>query len=69
VEPVLLKTEQAARMLSLGRTKIYELIAAGELPVVRIGRCVRISTVALQEWVDLQVARAAEAMPRAPEAP
>ena len=33
-------------------TKIYELIATGELPTIRIGRAVRISVSTLQKWVD-----------------
>lgn len=38
----LLRAEDVARMLRIGRTKAYEMMAAGELPVVRLGRCVRV---------------------------
>jgi excisionase family DNA binding protein len=38
----LLKATEVARLLGIGRTKVYELMAAGELPVVRIGRFVRV---------------------------
>lgn len=35
---LLLGIEAAATLLSIGRTKMYELIQRGEIPVVRIGR-------------------------------
>ena len=37
-EPALFTLDAAARHLSLGRTKIYALIADGRIPTVRIGR-------------------------------
>jgi excisionase family DNA binding protein len=54
-EPALLRVEEAARILALGRSKTYELIARGELPSVRIGRAVRVPRNALQEWLRAQV--------------
>ena len=30
----------------------YEMISKGELPTIRIGRAVRISTSALRKWVE-----------------
>lgn len=51
-EPVLLKINDAAALASVGRSTIYELINAGELPTVRIGRAVRIPTRAIREWVE-----------------
>ncbi|MDP9359197.1 MAG: helix-turn-helix domain-containing protein [Chloroflexota bacterium] len=50
--PLLLKAEEAARMLSLGRSKVFEMLATGELPRVRIGRKVRIRRVDLEKWVE-----------------
>ncbi|MGH7776551.1 MAG: helix-turn-helix domain-containing protein, partial [Candidatus Dormibacterales bacterium] len=38
----LLRVEEAADRLSLGRSKVYELIREGRLPVVHIGRSVRV---------------------------
>lgn len=35
---LLLGVEAAATLLGIGRTKMYELIQRGEIPVVRIGR-------------------------------
>lgn len=50
----LLRVDEAARRLSLGRSKTYELVATGELPVVHIGRAVRIPAAALSDWVARQ---------------
>ena len=43
---------EAAQLLGLGRTKLYELIAANELASVKIGarRLIRIS--AIEEFLD-----------------
>lgn len=49
---LLLRVPEVAKALGLGRTKVYELIAAGELPVIRLGRAVRVSVAALQKWVE-----------------
>jgi len=38
----LLDALEVAELLGIGRTKTYELIARGELPVLRVGRCVRV---------------------------
>jgi excisionase family DNA binding protein len=56
---LLLRIPEAAARLGLGRSTVYELIQAGELPVVRIGKSVRIPSSRLEAWVELQ-ARTAE---------
>ena len=50
----MLKVDDVAALLKLGRTKVYQLVAAGELPAVRIGKALRISAEALQEWLSTQ---------------
>lgn len=52
--PILLRAEEVALQLRVGRTKVFEMLAAGELPVVRIGRSVRVPRRSLEEWVDAQ---------------
>jgi len=37
VEPLLVRVEEAARILSLSRSTIYEMIDAGEIPSIRRG--------------------------------
>jgi len=51
---LLLRIPEVAEALGLGRTKVYELIAAGALPTIRVGRAVRVSVTALQKWVEEQ---------------
>ncbi len=48
---LLLDSRQVAQLLGIGRTKAFELMARGELPVVRIGRCVRVSRAGLAVWI------------------
>ena len=50
--PLLLSVPEVAKTLGLGRTKVYELIAAEGLPVVRFGRAVRVSIASLQQWIE-----------------
>lgn len=52
VEKLLLKPEEAAEVLSIGRSKVYELIGTGELASVRIGASRRIPADALVEFVS-----------------
>lgn len=50
-EPVLLTIPEAAHKLRIGRTLTYELIAAGELEVVHIGRAARVPLDAVSDFV------------------
>ena len=52
LEPLLVRVEEAARLLSLGRSTIYELMDKGELPSVRCGAARRIPVAALRRWVE-----------------
>jgi excisionase family DNA binding protein len=52
VDKLLLKAEEAAEVLSIGRSKVYELIGTGELASVRIGASRRIPAEALVEFVS-----------------
>lgn len=49
---LLLSVAEVARALGLGRSKTYELIAAGELEVVHIGRCARVPVASVEAYVD-----------------
>jgi hypothetical protein len=55
--PIMLKVEEAARVLRIGRTLAYDLAArfeAGDpsgLPVVRLGGCLRVPRWALVELI------------------
>lgn len=49
---LLLTPEEAADRLSLGRTKLYQLISSGALKSVRIGKSRRVPAAALVDLVD-----------------
>lgn len=48
---LLIDAMQLAQVLGIGRTKAFQLISRGEVPVVRIGRCARVPLGELQEWI------------------
>lgn len=61
MERLLLRPTEAAEAIGIGRSKVYELLATGELPSVRIGSSVRVPVGALREWINRQLAERAEA--------
>lgn len=58
MEGELLRPEQVGQILGVGRTKLYSMVRQGELPVVRIGRLVRIPRAALDSWIAERTQRA-----------
>ena len=52
-DPLLLTPEEAAKLLSVGRTTVYVLIKAGDLRPVHIGRSCRISRAELERYVRM----------------
>ncbi len=53
--PVLLKVSEVAAILRVSRNLVYELIAEGELPVIRLGRVIRVPRDALERWIEREV--------------
>ena len=51
VDPLLVTIPEAADVLSIGRSTMYELINAGQIGLVRIGRSVRVSIATLEDFV------------------
>jgi len=49
-EQLLYRVEDAAKVLALGRSKTFELIASGELKSVQIGRSRRVPRSALEAY-------------------
>jgi len=54
MEKLFIKPKEAAEALCLGRSKIYELIADGTIPSVRIGKSIRVPVKELLEWANRQ---------------
>lgn len=61
----LLTVAQAAEQLRIGRTLTWRLVRRGGLPVVRIGRAVRINRADLDAWVAAHTAGVAGGLPAA----
>src|SRR5262249_40251978 len=51
-EALLWTLAQVAVALQISRTKVYELIYREKLPVVRLGKSIRISPLSLQHWLE-----------------
>jgi excisionase family DNA binding protein len=52
MDKLLLTPQEAAAALSIGRTKVYELMESGLLESVTIGRCRRVPAEALAPFVE-----------------
>ncbi len=58
MQPLLLTIGQVAQVLNFSRSKVYELINVGELPVLRFGKSVRVRVSALEVWLNIQEEKA-----------
>ncbi len=57
---LLLTIVEAADVLGIGRSTMYELIRIGQVEVVHVGRCARVPAAALDEFVERLRARSAD---------
>ena len=55
MDQLLLRPEEAAKALGIGRSKLFELLSTPGFPVVRIGRATRIPSAALERWIESHV--------------
>ena len=53
-EKLLYKVETAAGLCDMGSSKFWELVTAGEIESVKIGRSRRIPAEALKKWIERQ---------------
>jgi excisionase family DNA binding protein len=51
-ERIWLRVPEAAQLVGLSRSTLFELIASGDLRPVRIGRALRIPVRELREWAE-----------------
>ena len=52
IQPMYLSISEVATLLSLGRTKIYDLIKHEGLPTVQFGDLKRVPVAKLQRWLE-----------------
>lgn len=50
-DPLCVRVPEARRLLSIGRSKLYEMIAAGEIEIIKIGTSTRVVTASLRRLV------------------
>jgi excisionase family DNA binding protein len=53
--PLLVDPGEVAKLLSLSRPKVCDMVSRGEIPSVRIGRSLRIPRDPLLEWIDHRI--------------
>ena len=51
MESSLLKPTEVAEVLRIGRSLVYGMLATGELPSIRVGRCIRVPKASLDKWI------------------
>lgn len=51
---LLVRPDEAAALLGVGRSTVYVLLRRGELPVVHVGRAARIPMAAIARFVERQ---------------
>jgi len=49
--PLFLSPKDIVEILNLSRSVVYELIASGQIPSIRVGRSVRVQTSDFVSWV------------------
>ena len=57
VERILYRPGEAAEAIGVSRSRMYELLASGEIPSVNVGNVKRVPVDKLREWVEQQVAQ------------
>ena len=61
-----LRPSDLAPLLGVSASRIYQMLAAGVLPSVRIAGAIRIPRAAWKQWLESQRDRALEAVEREP---
>ena len=59
-EERLLRISEASKILALGRSKTYQLVASGELRSVRVGRSIRVTATSVQQFIRSLIEREAD---------
>ncbi len=60
IEPISVRVPEACRLTGIGRSKFYELVASGEIRVVKIGSMTLVPFEALRQFVLRRSAGPAE---------
>lgn len=58
-DPITVRIPEAIRLTGIGRSKLYELIASGDVEVVKIGSCTLIPMASLHALIERAKSRQA----------
>jgi excisionase family DNA binding protein len=50
--PLCVRVNVAARMMGIGRTKLYELIGNGEVETIKVGKATLVTTASLNAMIE-----------------
>ena len=50
--PITVRVREACRLTGIGRSKLYELIAAGEIEIVKVGAITLVPVVSLTRFLE-----------------
>lgn len=50
--PLCVRVNVAARMIGIGRTKLYELIGNGEVEAIKVGKATLVTTASLSAMIE-----------------
>jgi excisionase family DNA binding protein len=51
-EPIAVRIPEAMRLTGIGRSKLYELIASGDVETAKIGTCTLITFASLRQLIE-----------------
>ena len=54
LRPLTVRIREACRLTGIGRSKLYELIGAGEIEIVKVGTITLIPIQSLQRFLELR---------------
>ena len=50
--PITVRIREACRLTGIGRSKLYELIAAGEIEIIKVGTITLVHTESLHSFIE-----------------
>jgi excisionase family DNA binding protein len=58
MDKLLLRPAEAAEALGISRSRLYQMLAGGQLPVVRVGQSMRVPVRELERWIGERLSAA-----------
>ena len=52
LKPITVRVREACRLTGIGRSKLYELIAAGEIKIIKVGTITLVPVVSLTRFLQ-----------------